>query len=115
MNIPFKRFLGIGGVLAGVGATIWALRDRLLPAPQIPEGPPPRFRTAAAPSAPIPAGDDDLTDIKGIGPVYAGRLADAGVTTFAELAAADAATLAPRIHVPEPSVADWIEQAARRT
>ena len=48
MNQPLKQFLRIGGVVVGLGAAVWALRDKLLPAPAMPDEPPPRFRTGGA-------------------------------------------------------------------
>ncbi|MFB6101597.1 MAG: helix-hairpin-helix domain-containing protein [Haloplanus sp.] len=49
--------------------------------------------------------------IKGIGPAYAERLANAGVHSVADLAAADAAELAPKIDLSEKRVGRWIERA----
>jgi large subunit ribosomal protein L21 len=54
-----------------------------------------------------------LTEIKGIGPVFAKRLAEAGITTFAALAEAS-----PE-HLREVTKAtadpdEWIAQACRR-
>lgn len=116
MNQPLKQVLRIGGVVIGLGAAVWALRDKLLPAPEVPEGPPPRFRTGTTTvGAAESAGDDDLTEVKGIGPVYAERLTDAGVTTFAELAEADATAIAGAAGVSESVAASWMEQAAAHT
>ncbi|MDP3895926.1 MAG: hypothetical protein Q8Q62_04550 [Mesorhizobium sp.] len=42
---------------------------------------------AAKPAAPAPAKPDDITRIKGIGPVNARKLKEHGVTTFAQIAA----------------------------
>jgi predicted flap endonuclease-1-like 5' DNA nuclease len=66
-----------------------------------------------------PDGEDtadgaSVEEIKGIGPAYAERLADAGVHTVSELAAADATDLSPEIGVGESRVADWIERANDR-
>ncbi len=55
-----------------------------------------------------------VDDIKGIGPTYAERLADAGVHTVSGLAAADAAELGSEIGVGETRVASWIERASDR-
>jgi predicted flap endonuclease-1-like 5' DNA nuclease len=52
--------------------------------------------------------------IKGIGPAYGERLADAGVDTVADLAAADAAPLADEIDVSDSRVSQWIERAGAR-
>jgi len=71
---------------------------------------------ALAPEAPLPADGDDLTRIKGLGPKLAARLAELGVTRFAQIAAWDAAALA-RIDgqlgafAGRPARDAWIEQA----
>lgn len=57
---------------------------------------------------------DDLTLLEGIGPVYASRLRDSGITSFAALAASDEATLAGIIDAPawrRVEYGDWIDQA----
>lgn len=57
---------------------------------------------------------DDLTLLEGIGPIYASRLRDNGITTFAELAASDEGRLAEIIDAPawrRIDYADWITQA----
>jgi len=120
MNQPFKNILRIGGVIAGLGAAVWALRDKLLPAPEIPDGPPPRFRTGTGASAgsastgkePGTRDAHDLTVVKGIGPVYADRLEEAGITTFAELASADVDAVCEAAKVSKSTATSWMEQAA---
>lgn len=107
MNKPIKQFLRIGGVIVGLGAAVWALRDKLLPAPEIPDGPPPRFRTGESPAP----STDDLTMVKGIGPVYAERLTEAGITSFAALASADTTTVSEAAGISESTAASWMEQA----
>lgn len=57
---------------------------------------------------------DDLTTLEGIGPVYASKLREGGITTFADLAAADESTLAEIIAAPawrRINYGDWIAQA----
>jgi len=57
---------------------------------------------------------DDLTELEGIGPVYAAKLRDRGITTFADLAAADEGTLSEIIGAPawrKINYGEWIEQA----
>ncbi len=57
---------------------------------------------------------DDLLIIEGIGPVYAAKLQAAGITTFAQLAAADNARLTEIIQAPAWRKVDydaWREQA----
>jgi predicted flap endonuclease-1-like 5' DNA nuclease len=49
--------------------------------------------------------------LKGIGPAYAERLADAGIDTVAALAAADADAVADDIDVSAKRVSRWIERA----
>lgn len=59
------------------------------------------------------AGEDDFREIKGIGPVFANRLKEAGVRTFAQLAAMTPAQVAEIIGWPEERVlrSEVIEQA----
>ncbi len=57
---------------------------------------------------------DDLTVIKGIGPVYQWKLRDAGVDTYQQLAAADPAQLRRKLDIKEwqrTDIESWIEQA----
>lgn len=57
---------------------------------------------------------DDLTVVKGIGPVYQWKLRDAGVNTYGQLAASDADQLRRMLDVKEwqrVNVESWIEQA----
>ncbi|MDL0120084.1 MULTISPECIES: helix-hairpin-helix domain-containing protein [Halobacterium] len=49
----------------------------------------------------------DLTDITGIGPAYASRLADAGVTTPQELAAADTDDIAAATDLSPKRIRRW--------
>jgi predicted flap endonuclease-1-like 5' DNA nuclease len=61
--------------------------------------------------------EDDLTLIDGIGPVYAGRLREHGIVTFAHLVDTGEARLAEIIAAPtwrRPNFAAWIDEAARR-
>ena len=61
----------------------------------------------------VPAEGDDLERIHGIGPVFAARLREAGITTFAQLAATGPEDLAAIVELfPERVVEDgWIGQA----
>ena len=66
------------------------------------------------PARPAPAADD-LEIVVGIGPVYARRLNEAGVRTFADLAATSSERLLEIVRA-SPGLADpdsWREQAAR--
>lgn len=57
---------------------------------------------------------DDLTQLEGIGPVYAAKLRERGITTFADLAATDEATLSEIVGAPawrRIQYGEWIAQA----
>jgi predicted flap endonuclease-1-like 5' DNA nuclease/uncharacterized coiled-coil protein SlyX len=67
-------------------------------------------------TAPPRAGQDRLTDIRGIGPVYAGRLYEAGIHTFRQLAAMTPEEIValmnePRWRSRSIKADQWIEQA----
>lgn len=71
-----------------------------------------------AKSAPLftaPKGDaDDLTEIKGIGPVAAGQLNEQGIVTFAQIAALtdeDIARIDAAMPFSADQIGDWREQA----
>ena len=88
------------GVKAAVGAgsvaTVAAPAAKATPA-----------KAEAKAEAPAAAADaDDLTKINGVGPAAAKKLAEAGITTFAQLAAVDADTFEGAKVKPE-----WVEQA----
>lgn len=72
-------------------------------------------KPAAEEAAPAVApARDDLTRIRGIGPGYAARLSQAGLTTYAALAASSPAELAAIIQAPDwrrPDYESWIQQA----
>jgi predicted flap endonuclease-1-like 5' DNA nuclease len=105
-----KRVIRWLAILGGIGAVMWAMRDRLISIPATREPAHPQFRPAPAP-VPLPVSADDLTRIHGIGPVFAARLNAAGITTFAQLSGASASTVAGAAGVPESRAADWISQA----
>ena len=59
------------------------------------------------------AGEDvPVETIRGIGPAYAERLADMGIDSVADLAAADPAEVAEETAVSESRVTRWIDRAA---
>ncbi len=106
MNQAAKNLLRVAGVVAGLGAAAWALRDKMLPPPEVQEGPPPNFRTGG--------GADDLTLIKGIGPVYRDRLTGVGVHSFFDLAEASASEIAEAAGVSESIAHGWMQAAHAR-
>ena len=83
------------------------------PTAPVPAEPAP-YRPAPHPPTPTtspPDTTDDLTQVKGIGPVYADRLVMNGVASLADLAAADTAELARAIDVSAGQVKEWQDQA----
>ena len=70
---------------------------------------------AAAPLFKAPKGKgDDLTEIKGIGPVAAGQLNEQGITTFKQIAALsdeDVAKIDEAMPFSADQIKDWREQA----
>lgn len=116
-----KRVGRIIGVIGGVAAIVWAMRDRFvsIAAPREPE--PPTFRVISTPPPPLstkprePAAEpDDLTVIIGVGPVFQRRLMEAGMATFASLADAEAERVAHVAGVTKSRAAAWITQAQMR-
>ncbi|MBU1226192.1 MAG: hypothetical protein KJ698_03120 [Actinobacteria bacterium] len=84
-----------------------AAKPAAKPAPK--SAPKPAPKPAARPAA-----GDDLSEIEGIGPVYKSRLAEAGITSFAALAGADATGISERIGAPVSRIQAWIDAARRR-
>ena len=111
MDHPFKTFLRIAGVVVGLGAAAWALRDRLLPPPAIPDAPPPRFRTTP-PAPPASTGSDDLTAIKGVGPARAQRMNAAGYHSIASLISAGPEAVGEAAGVSTQTAAKWLSSAS---
>lgn len=60
------------------------------------------------------ADGDPVRVITGIGPTYAERLDEAGISTVPDLAAADASALADTTDISEARVSNWIEAAKER-
>lgn len=103
-----KRAAGIIGVVGGVAAVLWAMRDRLISVTISREPEPPTFRAVA------PEMDSGVETIDGIGPTYAKRLAEAGVTTLADLAGASPDLVAESAGVSAARARAWIEEASSR-
>ncbi|MCT4558425.1 MAG: 50S ribosomal protein L21, partial [Pelagimonas sp.] len=96
------EILSAGGDATGVKAAVGA---GSVSAPAAAKAAAPK----AAPKAEAPAAaaeGDDLTKINGVGPAAAKKLVEAGITTFAQLAAVDAETFEGTKVKPE-----WVEQA----
>jgi predicted flap endonuclease-1-like 5' DNA nuclease len=106
-----KRLFRFAGLVALAAAIVWLTREHLLPTPHVSHEPPPHYRSTPPPAA----APDDLTVIKGIGPVYAARLADIGIVTFHTLADADTQTVAHATGAAPSVITEWVEQAKGRT
>jgi len=102
---PFRSL----AILGAVGAAVWAMRDRIMSiiAPTEPE--PPSFRVVTPPSGATP---DELLRVDGIGPVFAARLAAAGISTLSGLVEAGAERVAAVVDLPASRVQGWIDQAS---
>ncbi|HRI57398.1 MAG TPA: hypothetical protein PK170_09920, partial [Anaerolineae bacterium] len=75
-----------------------------------------RSGVAAALSDAVDTVEDDLIVVNGIGPVFAARLRQHGILTFARLAASDEAELDSIIQAPawrQPDFAAWVDEAAQ--
>ena len=120
-----KRMARIISFVAGVAALIWAMRDRFISLALPREPQPPAFRHPddhphvphrehQEPQDSVAQPGDDLKLIKGIGPVFASKLADLGIESFVDLAAASASVIASDLDTAESRATDWIEQARQR-
>ena len=120
-----KKLARLLGVAGGLVAILWAMRDRFvsIASPREPE--PPRFRmptdlhtatgddgAQASETAPGLDSPYDLTSVKGIGPAYAQRLQQAGITTLAALAAAPPDRVAEAAQVSIERAEEWVAAAA---
>lgn len=80
--------------------------------PATPQAAKPATSSASKPAPKAKAtGGDDLTQIKGIGPTYAKRLKDAGLTTYTDIANASADELRAITRATAADPADWINEA----
>ena len=113
----------------GSGPTGAGVRGTARPSPTPPASPTPRAAEAGANAAPEPGTaqaekavtapvPDDLTVIKGIGPALQNRLRALGITTFADLAAANPDKLMAQLKGGQPlsraRVQHWTEAARAR-
>ncbi len=102
--IKITEIMEKGADKSGVKAAIGAGSVSGAAVAAAPKAAPKAAAKAAAPAAEAAA--DDLTQINGVGPAAAKKLAEAGITTFAQLAAVDVDAFdAVKVK------ADWVEQA----
>lgn len=100
-----KRFAKVLGVLGGIGALIWAMRDRFISVATSREPELPAFRaTPELLSPPVDA-------IEGIGPVFAERLIAAGIDNVSRLAGASPDLVAEAAGVSGSRARIWIDLA----
>lgn len=98
-----KRVTKVIGFLGGAVAVLWAMRDRFISVATSREPELPAFRSET-PSPPV-------TDVDGIGPVFAQRLTDAGIADIATLARSSPDQVAEAASVSAARARSWIELA----
>ena len=101
-----KKLAKILGLIGGAAAVIWAMRDRLVSVATSREPEVPSFRAPAE-----GGGGLSIETVDGIGPVFASRLADAGLDTVNNLAVASPDKVAEAAGVSAARARSWIEQA----
>jgi large subunit ribosomal protein L21 len=110
-NDTFNFWAGFFITVAAVAWLYWLWQQRreVMPRPLIVSSQKP---AVAEPHSRKPAPQpDDLTVIKGIGPVFETRLNKAGIYTYAQLAAATAENVQTATQVTRWDPADWIAEA----
>lgn len=100
------------GIIGGIGAVAWAMRDRFVTLALSREPEHPTFTLPPEPPDSVATDPDDLTAIGGIGPVFARRLMEAGIATYENLAGASAAHVAEIVNITEARAGKWIDDAA---
>lgn len=101
-----KRLAQVLGIIGGVAALVWAMRDRFISVATSREPEPPRFRAV---------GDTEpLAIVDGIGPVYEERLNASGIEDLSGLAKASPDSVAEAAGVSATRARDWIAQAKNR-
>lgn len=97
-----KKFAAAVGLIGGVAAVVWAMRDRFISVAVSREPEPPSFRGSKP---------GRVDQVEGIGPVFAARLSEAGIDSLASLANSDPEKVAGAAKVSPQRARAWIEQA----
>lgn len=98
-----KTLAKIIGLLGGIAAVVWAMRDRFISVATSREPEPPAFKAGPMPPA--------VDTIDGIGPVFAERLTSAGLGTVEALAEASPDRVAEAASVSAARARTWIDLA----
>jgi predicted flap endonuclease-1-like 5' DNA nuclease len=101
-----KRVAKIIGLVGAAAAVVWAMRDRFVSVATSREPEPPAFRTDPPPTATV-------STIDGIGPVFAERLAKAGLGTVDSLAEASPDRVAEAAGISAARARAWIDLAKK--
>lgn len=101
-----KKVAKLVGLVGATAAVVWAMRDRFISVAVSREPEAPHFRDAEPADRGTP-----IDSVNGIGPVFATRLADAGIKYVSDLAAASIDTVAEAAGVSTGRARSWIEQA----
>lgn len=102
-----KKLARVIGIVGGVAALAWAMRDRFISVAASREPEPPKFRAVGE----VPP----LATITGIGRVYEERLGNAGIRDIADLASASPDSVAEAAGVSASRAREWIAQAQQRS
>lgn len=102
-----KRLAKVVGFVGGALAIVWAMRDRFISVATSREPQPPHFKTEP------PSESPPVDAVEGIGPVFAKRLADAGIADVASLASASPDQVAEAASVSAKRARTWIDLASK--
>ncbi|MGD2042439.1 MAG: helix-hairpin-helix domain-containing protein [Acidimicrobiia bacterium] len=102
-----KRMAKVVGLIGGTLAIVWAMRDRFISVATSREPQPPHFKSEQPPQSP------PVDAVEGIGPVFAQRLADAGIADVATLASASPDQVAEAASVSAKRARNWIDLASK--
>ena len=102
-----KKLAKVVGLVGGVAALLWAMRDRFISVATSREPEAPTFRVAPSESPEL-----SIDTVAGIGPVFADRLKQAGLDSVRRLATASPDTVAEAARVSGARARSWISQAS---